>query len=201
MYVFKWLVIATDEFTRILGFSTIYSNYEILHRFVKSYSDPACRERTCVMPIKCGRLTKYENDNFWGNITVKCLWTFGQGRCVVNAGSGSVLNPVPSTTTNPQPQPQVWKVSEEGLVQVYKGCSYTMMMPRMLQQHSDIKVTDAAGINHIGKVYCGNFDCKTESKADEWNQTLGYSQSLLCSLSKNQCLSVSIFTSVSWLPS
>ena len=77
-----------------------------------------------------------------------------------------------STTTNPQPQPQVWKVSEEGLVQVYKGCSYTMMlmMPRMLQQHSDIKVTDAAGINHIGKAHCANFDCKTESRADEWNQ-------------------------------
>ena len=48
----------------------------------------------------------------------------------------------------------------------------------LLQRHSDIKVTDAAGINHIGKVYCGNFDCKTESKADEWNQTPRYSQSL-----------------------
>ena len=125
------------------------------------------------------------------NITVKCLWTFGQGRCVVNAGSGSVINPVPPTTTNPQPQPQVWKVSEEGLVQAHKGCSYTMMlmMPRMLQQHSDIKVTDAAGINHIGKVYCGNFDCKTESKADEWNQTPRYSWFLLCycSVFKSNC--------------
>ena len=59
----------------------------------------------------------------------------------------------------------------------------------MLQQHTDIKVTDAAGINHIGKVYCGNFDCKTESKADEWNQTPRYSQSLLCycSVFKSHC--------------
>ena len=38
----------------------------------------------------------------------------------------------------------------------------------------DIKVTDAAGINHIGKEHC-----KTESKADECNQTPGYSQFLL----------------------
>ena len=38
----------------------------------------------------------------------------------------------------------------------------------LLQQHSDIKVTDAAGINHIGKEYCGNFHCKTESsKVDD----------------------------------
>ena len=34
----------------------------------------------------------------------------------------------------------------------------------LLQGHSDIKVTDAAGINHIGKVYCGNFDCKLKAR-------------------------------------
>ena len=59
----------------------------------------------------------------------------------------------------------------------------------LLQGHSDIKVTGAAGINHIGKVYCGNFDCKTESKADEWNQTPRYSWFLLCycSVFKSNC--------------
>ena len=62
----------------------------------------------------------------------------------------------------------------------------------MLQRHSDIKVTGAAGINHIGKVYCGNFDCKTESKADEWNKTPRYSQFLLCYCSVSKKLDMRI---------
>ena len=36
--------------------------------------------------------------------TVKCLWLFGQGMCVVYASSGSDINPGPPATTNPQPQ-------------------------------------------------------------------------------------------------
>ena len=51
----------------------------------------------------------------------------------------------------------------------------------LLQRHSDINVRDAAGINHIGKVYCGNFDCKTERNWVESNSWI----SLCCNCFNN----------------
>ena len=77
------------------------------------------------------------------NITVKCLWTFGQGRCVVNAGSGSVINLVPPTTTNPQPPVQIenGSASPQNSWHPSIGCHSSLPCLQILWNHNFYIVT------------------------------------------------------------
>ena len=66
----------------------------------------------------------------------------------------------------------------------------------MLQRHSDINVTDAAGTNHVLGKYIAATHFETDSKgADECYPTPGNSQFLFCycSVSKNKICNVWVF--------